>query len=237
MQQKISVVEMEKMKELLQRSEAEKGELFRRVEAFETKQKQDLMYHNQLIKRDSNLKTTIGKLELAIKNLEQEHKEVMELSKSANVATEAIENYRLLLENYKRIDQEKNNFEAMYIKVNAQYETLEKLLNSRDYMQESNLLGKLIVDQWESSRQHYEEHLEENEEIIKNLIEGYNNEKSVNSKLIEKNSALKEENASLRAKLELINKELESLKQKYSELETKTPDCSIVIKDELIEID
>lgn len=57
------MVELEKIKELLQKSEAEKMVLSRKLEVFETKQRQNFIYHNQILKRETNLKSTIEEIQ------------------------------------------------------------------------------------------------------------------------------------------------------------------------------
>ncbi|XP_072390050.1 uncharacterized protein [Diabrotica undecimpunctata] len=243
MQYKLMVKEMEKMKEHLQINEAEKLELSRKLEVFETKHRQSFIYHNQILKRENALMSTIEEVGEMVKMLKSEVGEVNEFHEKTKLAEESLEKYQQLIRSYDKLKKEKDYIQELYIKINVKYEMLEHLLSLNEDIQEPNLVNTIIFDQWTASRSHYSQQIQKTNEIIKKLTDSYTAEKTTNVQLIEKLEELKQENDRLKTYIDTLDKpretkmlgqEIKAIKQTRTENDDFE---AVTIKEEPIIID
>ncbi|KAG5876460.1 hypothetical protein JTB14_032693 [Gonioctena quinquepunctata] len=251
MQHKMSAAENEIFKEKLQESESERVDLTRKLENLEAKQRHDSIYHNAILKRETNLRAMMGEINEMMTKLKKEHDETMTLSNQTKVAEISLEKLQHLSKNYEKLKREKENFEELYIKANAKCEKFQELMSSRSEVHDPNLITKIIFSHWRINRASYTQTMEDINKILAKVTESYTSEKTVNIQLICRNEELTEllhdskceiqnlkcERKSLK---EAHGKEVEELKTKIEEFEKKN-DISeisevIEIKNELIEI-
>ncbi|CAG9837079.1 unnamed protein product [Diabrotica balteata] len=236
MQYKLMVKEMEKMKEHLQINEAEKLELSRKLEVFETKHRQSFIYHNQILKRENALMSTIEEVGEMVKMLKSEVGEVNEFHEKTKLAEESLEKYQQLIRSYDKLKKEKDYIQELYIKINDP--TVTFCLCSL-----KNIGTKALDAEWTASRSHYRQQIQKTNEIIQKLTDSYTTEKTTNVQLIEKLEELKQENDKLKTYIDTLEKpkETEKLGQEMKVLkqtETENDNVEAVrIKEEPIIID
>ncbi|XP_028129265.1 uncharacterized protein LOC114325398 [Diabrotica virgifera virgifera] len=241
MQNKLMVKEIEKMKEHLQINEAEKLELSRKLEVFETKHRQTFIYHNQILKRENALMSTIEEVGDMVKMLKSEVSEVNEFHKEAKLAETSLQKYQQLVRSYDKVKTDKDYIQEQYIKINVKCEMLEHLLNLNEDIREPNLVNNIIFNQWTSSRYHYNQQIQKLNEIINKLTDSYTTEKTTNVQLIERLEELKLENDKLMKdtlykprETEKLGPEMKELKETGKEKGDVEP---VTIKEEPIIID
>nr|XP_023025837.1 BICD family-like cargo adapter 1 [Leptinotarsa decemlineata] len=249
MQHKMTVAEIEILKEKLQNSESEKHEFTRKLENFEAKQRHDFIYHNAIMKRETNLRSMMEEMNVMMAKLKKDHTEIMKLSNQTKFAEELTEKIQHLSRNYEKLKEEKENFEELYIKISAKCEKLQEFMAPRSEIHEPNLITKIIFNHWKTNRARYSEKMDE---ILTKITESYNSEKTTNIQLIFRNEELTEllQKANYHIKnLDCENERLkeshlimtEELKTKIEQLEERMRKSGISeiteIKDEPIEID
>lgn len=75
-----------------------------------------------------------------------------------------------------------------------------------------NWISLISLLQWKQNKQYYEKDVLEKNEILRNLSEGYDNEKTANTKLISENEELRNQKFNLKKeneRLKVIIRELE----------------------------
>ncbi|KAJ8952248.1 hypothetical protein NQ318_007407, partial [Aromia moschata] len=91
LQHKMTVASEETLKEKLQTTESEKNELSRKVEVLASKQRHNSVYHDEIVKRDNQLRCFIDELNKMLVKLQTQQVQAGELSKKAQLGKEAAE--------------------------------------------------------------------------------------------------------------------------------------------------